>query len=277
MIGKNKRRLRVYLEELLGAGRTAFSRTEAEQALGLGRSHFLQSARRLEKQGKLYSPRSGYYVIVPPQFLSWGAPPPSWFIDGLMRHEKRPYYIALLKAAELHGAAHQAVMEFQVITNARLPKLHAGRSLIVFYYRRNFTEIVSAIQEHKTDTGIMRISSPELTALDLLRYPHAAGGIDNILTVLRELGSKLDGAKLAILCPHFERTVRQRLGYLLSQAGHLQVAEVLRASLLNDRLFRWVELDPVLGSSDPDLVPVTTQRDSRWRLIVRRQPEADQE
>lgn len=277
MIRGQTQRLEAYVADLLGGGRVAFSRNEAQQALDLKRLPFLQRARRLQKQGKLYSPRNGYYVIVPPQFRSWGAPPPSWFIDGLMRHEGRPYYVALLKAADIHGAAHQAVMEFQVVTSARMPALVAGRSRIVFYYRRNLEEVAGAIQEHKTETGNMRVSSPELTALDLLRYPHAAGGIDNVLTVLRELGPKIDGAKLAILCPRFERSVRQRLGFLLSRAGQAQAAEVIQASLLNDRSWNWVELDPALGSGDPDLSPEPLERDSRWRLIVRHKPEADEQ
>ena len=277
MIDKRRGRLAAYVADLLSHGRTAFTRDEAEEALGLKRPLLLQSALRLQKQGRLYSPRNGYYVIVSPQFLTWGAPPPSWFIDRLMRYEECPYYVALLKAAEIHGAAHQAVMEFQVMTQRQLPKLHAGRSLIVFYYRARWEEVASAIEEHKTDTGTMRVSSPELTALDLLRYPRAAGGIDNILTVLSELGPKLDGAKLAILCPHFERSVRQRLGYLLSRANQLQSAEVLQASLAHERSLAWVELDPALGSGDPDLVPAPTEHDAKWRLIVRRKPEADEE
>jgi hypothetical protein len=82
---------------------------------------------RQQKHGHLITPRRGFYVIVPPQFMSWGAPPPSWYIDALMRHEGRPYYVGLLKAAELHGATHHAVMEFQVVTDKRLPKIRAGR------------------------------------------------------------------------------------------------------------------------------------------------------
>ena len=39
-----------------------------------------------------------------------------------MRHEGEAYYVGLLKAAELHGATHQAVMEFQVVTGKRLPE-----------------------------------------------------------------------------------------------------------------------------------------------------------
>src|SRR5271157_6543085 len=52
--------------------------------------------------------------------------PPSWYVDDLMRHEGRPYYVGLLRAAELHGASHQAVMEFQVVTNKKMPELHVA-------------------------------------------------------------------------------------------------------------------------------------------------------
>ena len=95
---------------------------------------FQRSAARLQQKHLLFNPRHGFYVAVPPQFLSWEAPPPAWYIDDLMKHEGRPYYVALLKAAELHGATHHAVMEFQVITDRQLPKIRAGRSFIVFLF-----------------------------------------------------------------------------------------------------------------------------------------------
>ena len=134
-----------------------------------------------------------------------------------MRHEGCPYYVGLLKAAELHGASHQAVMEFQVITDKRIPKLTVGRSRIGFYYRKDMSAISQGIDDRKTDTGSMRISSIELTSLDLIRYPRAAVGFDNIATVLTDLGGKINGRKLAVLSQAFERPVVQRLGYLLGR------------------------------------------------------------
>lgn len=244
MSKKSHIRFATYLEKLLASGKVAFSRADAEKELGIPRHSVLKSTRRLEKQGKLYSPRNGYYVLVPPQFFSWGAPPPTWFIDDLMRFEGHPYYVGLLKAAEIHEAAHQAVMEFQVITSARLPGLRAGRSTVSFHFRRDIEDVAVGIGECKTEAGTMRVSSPELTAFDLVRYSHATGGLDHVLTVLIELGAKIDGGKLAILCPKFETSVRQRLGYLLARGGHAHAAEVIRASLANDPGFRRVELDP---------------------------------
>lgn len=72
MSKKSHIRFATYLEKLLASGKVAFSRADAEKELGIPRHSVLKSTRRLEKQGKLYSPRNGYYVLVPPQFFSWG-------------------------------------------------------------------------------------------------------------------------------------------------------------------------------------------------------------
>src|SRR5262245_3398584 len=130
MILDRRASLASYATRLLSEGRLVFSRAEAERALGLKRRSFLAAAKRLQHRKHLCSPRRDFYLIVPPQFLTWGAPPPSWYIDSLMRHEGRQYYVGLLKAAELHGAAHQAVIEFQVVTDKQLPRIKAGRSVI---------------------------------------------------------------------------------------------------------------------------------------------------
>src|SRR5580704_4436638 len=164
--------LQDYMTDLLSSGRVVFNRNEAIAALGVSPRGFLAAAERLQRRKALLNPRHGFYVVVPPQFLSWGGPPPAWYIDDLMRYEGHHYYVGLLKAAELHGATHQAVMEFQVVTDKRLPKLRAGRSLISFLYRKDMERVADAVIDQKTDTGRMRVSSPELTALDLLRYSH---------------------------------------------------------------------------------------------------------
>jgi hypothetical protein len=148
-----------------------------------------------------------------------------------MQHEKRPYYVALLKAADVHGATHQAVMEFQVVTDKRLPQIRVGRTIIAFYHRKDMNAVANALQRHKTDTGYLRFSSPELTILDLLRYPHASGGVDHIATALSELGSRIDPRKLAAISTAFERSVVQRLGYLLGRVGYRDRTHLLHETL----------------------------------------------
>ena len=265
-----------YISGLLSAGRTVFTAEEAQQALDVGRGAFLDAAERLQRREALLNPRRGFYVVVPPQYASLGGPPPAWYIDPLMRHEGQAYYIGLLKAAELHGATHQAVMEFQVISAKRLPKIRAGRNLIVFYYRKNMKAVTAGTEGSKTDTGTMRISSAALTALDLLRYPQASGGIDNVATVLSDLGQKIDPEQLTTLSALVERPVVQRLGHLLEHLGH----DALTGSMLESLQARgsslpWTELDRQ-GVRDPDFEPEPQQRDPRWRVIVRRVPEPDE-
>lgn len=276
MISEQRTAFSSYIMNLLSSGRVVFSRDEARQALGVSEGALLDAAERQQRRQQLISPRRGFYVIVPPQYLAWGAPPPQWYIDDLMRHEGHPYYVGLLKAAELHGATHQAVMEFQVVTNKRLPKIRAGRSTIAFYYRKDIDTVSKGIEDHKTDTGRMKVSSVELTVLDLLRYPHAAGGLDNIATIISDLCDRIDPGKLAGLAASYERSVGQRLGYLLDCFGHSERAGALHAALPQGSALPWVELEPPQAAADPVFSPAPITRDERWHVIVRRRPERDE-
>ena len=263
-----------YVSGLLSTGQTAFTADEAEQALGVGHGAFLDAAERLQRRKALLNPRQGFYVVVPPQCASWGAPPTAWYIDALMRREGQAYYVGLLKAAELHGATHQAVMEFQVVAAKRLPRIRAGRSLIVFHFRKDMEAVSGGIEERKTDTGTMKMSSAALTALDLLRYPQASGGIDNVATVLSDLRQRIDPEQLAALSAVVERPVVQRLGHLLDNFDHDVLTEPMLEALRARGSLPWIELDRK-GAQDADFAPEPRQRDLRWRVIVRHVPRVD--
>ena len=274
MIYQQRYALSSYLTERLSEGRVVFTASEAQAALGISPGALLDAAERQQRRKHLIKPRRGFYVIVPPQFHRWGAPPPSWYIDELMAHSDQPYYVGLLTAAELHGASHQAVMEFQVITDRQLGAIRAGRSNIVFRYRKDMEGVADGIEQRNTDTGLMKISGVELTALDLLRYPRGAGGIDHITTVLVDLGRRIDPDRLAALSGAFERSVAQRLGHLLERLGYGGRTHALHDALTRGRGMFWVELDP-LESADRDFSLAVVERDERWRVKVRRPPEPD--
>lgn len=262
-----------YMTDLLASGRVSFTREEAVAALGVTRHGFLKAAERQQRKGAVLNPRQGFYIVVPPQYLTRGAPPPSWYVDDLMRHERHAYYVGLLEAAELHGATHQAVMQFQIITDKRIPKIRAGRSILSFYFRKEMEPISRALIDRKTDTGRMKISSPELTGLDLLRYAHAAGTIDSIASVLSDLGAKMKAQSLKQLAPAFERSVVQRLGYLLDFVNYWHAAEGLYEYLRRERPLPWVELGPAKRTAKPN---EQGERNTRWNVVVRRRPELDQ-
>jgi hypothetical protein len=166
-------------------------------------------------------------------------------------------------------------MEFQVVTNKQMRDIQVGRSTIVFYFKRDLTKIVPGIEDRQTDTGKMKVSSVELTLLDLLRYPEASGGLDNVLNIFLDLAPKLDVGKMVPLCDAFERSVTQRAGYLLDHSGFAQPAQELHAFLVRGSHPQWTELDPSLAS-DLDLAPKIIARDARWRVLVRRLPERDE-
>lgn len=274
MIYERPTNLAAYVEELESSGQICFKREDAMKALEIGSGAFLDAAARLSKRGYIFAPRRGFYVITPTRFLKWGAPPPTWYVDAMMEGAGRPYYVGLLKAAELHGASHQAVMEFQVMTDRQWKPIRAGRSKIVFYYRKDIVGLERGIERRKTETGSMRVSSPALTALDLIRYNSASGSLDHTASVLNELAAEIDPDQLRELAPSFERSVVQRLGYVLDQLGISEAAAALYRSLDGGSV-PWVELDPREASSI--IAAGDSRRDKRWHVIVRRSIEIDEQ
>jgi predicted transcriptional regulator of viral defense system len=255
-----------FVEGLLGQGRYTFTREEAERRLGRGSRATYFALYRLAKAGWLVMPRSGFYVIVDAQHRVAGTLPPEWFINDLMRHMGRPYYVGLLSAAQIHGAAHHRPQEFQLVVPRRTVRpVRAGNVLIRFYGKGPFDQ--ARLQKVKTPTGALEASSPETTAWDLVRYLRAAGGLDHVATVLSELAEKLDPAKMRDTAErHGEMLVAQRLGYLLDTCGRRRLSRDLAA---------WVR-DAPLRPLDPS-APVDGARESRkWHLLVnaRVEPEA---
>src|SRR5207253_1132092 len=106
----------------------------------------------------------------------------------------------------------------------------------------------------KTPTGEMRVSTPEATALDLVRYPEHCGGLSNVATVLQELAERLDGGELVRIAEaDGEVAYAQRLGYLLDRVGRQEVARALRGGTALHKLGL---APPRRYSEDIDLVQV---------------------
>jgi predicted transcriptional regulator of viral defense system len=259
------RSLAAVVEDLQARGRYTFTR--AEGAGGERRSEVALEAalRRLKRRGRIASPRRGFYVLVPPEYREAGCPPASWFIDDLMRFLKQPYYVGLLSAAAIHGAAHQQPMAFQVVTDRPTRPARAGRVRIVFHMSRKLDS--APVVKVQTETGSMRVSSPEATAFDLVRFAPSAGHLGNVATVLGELAEKLDPAALAKLARSYAVPDAQRLGYLLEQIERRELAAPL-AAWHEARRRRPVLLAPgeAHGKAPPD---------RRWSVVPNVAVEAD--
>ena len=254
------------VDSFQASGRYVLTREEALKALRVSDEALKKAVRRLVAKRRLAVPRRGFYVIVPVEYRDAGAPPPSWFIDDLMKFEGQQYYVGLLSAAALHGAAHQQPQEFQVVTSEQLRPAVAGRARIRFLKKRDVegTPTVSV----KTETGSMNVSTPEATALDLLRYLQASGHLGNVATVLSELAERLDPERLVELAKR-ERELSnvQRLGYLLEHVGGRDAAGAL-AQWTAEKRPRFVPLR-VAGQSR------NAPKDTRWRVVVNESVEAE--
>jgi predicted transcriptional regulator of viral defense system len=256
-----------FVDALQSSGRYTFTRTDALTTLGVSAVALKHAARRLAEKGRLVTPRRGFFVIVPLEYASAGAPPPSCFIDELMRVQGRPYYVGLLSAAALHGAAHQQPQEFQVVSDRVARVALAGRSRIRFFVKK--TVGTTPVVPIKTETGTMLVSTPEATAVDLVRYACGAGFLDNVATVLGDLAEKIDAEALVDAArKEGELAHVQRLGFLLDLvAGHD----------LTTPLAKW------LGEQQPRATPLRAGRsskgarkDERWLVLVNHEVEVDE-
>jgi predicted transcriptional regulator of viral defense system len=255
-----------YVEGLLARGRHTFSGQEAQAALGSSGVATYHSLRRLRKKGWLAMPRRGFYLIVDPAYRELGALPPASWIDDLMRFHGSPYYVGLLTAASLHGAGHHQPHEFQVVSAMALRPLRVGRVRMRFFFRRRMEDAVT--ERMKTSSGYIPVSTPEMTAFDLVRYRRGAGSIDHAATVLSELAERMDAKRLLNAARKGrEMPVIQRVGYLLEAVGRAELAADL-ARLVERARPRFVRLEP----RSPEEVK---EHSSRWRVLVNTTVEAD--
>jgi predicted transcriptional regulator of viral defense system len=259
--------LAAFVDSLQASGHYIFRKQEALATLNLSETAMKSAARRLVAKKRIVSPRRGFFVIVPLEYRSAGAPPPPWYVDDLMKFHRHPYYVGLLSAAAFHGAAHQQPQEFQVVTNTPLRPTRVGRARIRFFVKRNINRTPTV--EIKTYTGCMRVSTPEATVLDLVRYSKCAGYLGNVATVLADLTEKLDKHRLVEAAQvDVELSCVQRLGFLLDLVG---------ATHLATPLARWLATRSSHHTSLRSDRPADgAPKDPRWHILVNETVEVDQ-
>jgi predicted transcriptional regulator of viral defense system len=138
----------------------------------------------------------------------------------------------------------------------------------------------SYLIEKNVNSGVILVSSPELTAVDLLLYPRRAGGISHIATVLSELAESLDFSKVEK--NFFDRippAVVQRLGFILDEV----LEEEESSGMLFDKAlsagvsFRKV---PLVSTSNEERAVSSSQKlhasfSKKWKIEINYNVEAD--
>lgn len=151
-------------------GRYTFTHDEVVEAFPeMGAGTLARALTREVSKGRILSPLRGFYVIVPEEYVLRGTVPQSFYIDDMMRYLGRKYYVALLSAAELHGAAHQAPMSFFVMIEPPTMRDKKTEMYQTHYFCKS--RIPDAyLEQRQTRNGYLNVSGPELTAVESWRW-----------------------------------------------------------------------------------------------------------
>lgn len=272
MIEQIEIKLHTWVENLQSKGKYAFSLSLLHNELPSYSAIAIKRAlNRLTKTGKIFSIHKGYYLIIPPQYKSKGILPPSLYLDAFMQELKRPYYLALLNAAAYHGASHQQPQEFFVVTIFPVLRTTQKKGLKVNYIsKKQLPE--KLLDTKKTEAGYLKISSPILTATDLIQFEKRVGGMNRVATVLNELIEVINPQDFNnYLVENVPVTALQRFGYLLDK--------VFENNSLADALYQLLQTQNIVLYRIPLKASKTTKgfsSDEKWKVIVNTVIEIDE-
>lgn len=226
-----------FLSSVRTKGRYCFGLEELKTTLNLSDKAANQALFRAKSKSKIVQVRKGFYAILTPEYSNRGMLPANLFIDDLMAHIHKPYYIGLISAAALHGAAHQQPMETFVITQKPALRSIKNKGLkINFMVKKDWAD--EFIVKKKTEAGYINVSSAELTALDLFYYIGTIS-VSNIVTILTELIEEIKAPQLQKAATEFPQVAAiQRLGFIMDEIlKNEKLAAALERSLRNKKIF----------------------------------------
>lgn len=255
-----------YITEIRSKGRYVLTLEEVKAKFDLSDKAVNQALYRLKTKKKIAQIRKGIYAIITPEYLRQGMIPPALFIDDMMKSLGKDYYVGLLSAAALYGAAHQQPMEFFVITSKpALRPIRNKKVKINFYVKKEWFQ--EDIRKIKTDAGDIKVSSPELTSLDLIYYQEGIG-LSRTLTVLEELASHMKPNLLNQAARRYPQiTDVQRLGYLLGNILQLGPLSAPLTKLINEKKVQPVGLSTSRNREG--------ELDEQWKIIKNIELESD--
>jgi len=264
--------LQRWIKERAIHGFPTFSIEDARRAGLCSSEQILQNElSRLSTNKTIANVYRGFYVIFPVQYVLRGSIPAPYYIDQLMNYLGKPYYVCMLSAAELLGAAHQRPQQFSVMTTFPKRSVVSRRNIATeWFYREQIPK--ECIITKNTETGTLRISNALLTAADLVQYQQHIGGLARAATIIEELTEQINIEKhFRLLVPFVKSVVWQRLGYLLEN--------VVEEKELADELY--IQLRSVNNHIQYTQLSTTatseySTRDSRWKININTQIEIDE-
>jgi len=231
-----------FVERQQERGRSGFSLEALVRETGLKRIAARMQLRRLHHVVQLH-PRSDFYLAVDPLHSRVGAPPVEWWIDDFFASRGEAYYIGLLSAAALHGSSPQAIQVTQVVVESFRPSLRIGRRRIQFTVKQDAGR--TPVMTPRGARVPVKVSTPEATFFDLIRYEKKLGGMPRVIDVIDGLALSADGMAAA-LAQDLEVKLMQRAGFLLENIGRQALAKLVGERLTGVRL----KPTPIFMSSD---------------------------
>lgn len=267
--GSKKHRgfLAAWVDEQQERRRYLFTKDELN-VLPVGDSSRYGALKRLEAAARIVpvGSRRGLWAIIPPEYRKQGAPPITWLLDDIMRTLGLPYYIGLRSAAEVYGATHYPIQTLQVVTARRLRPFVLGRQAVRFIAKSTVSDTPVRVRQGPVTN--LKYSTPEATALDLVRYAILSGGMNNVVTALEQIRRECRPAGMRQALDAAQDVANaQRIGYLWNAINHEGLAQVVERWLAT-RHVRVVPLDA--GADVGDRAALTTNH--RWKLVLEHPP-----
>lgn len=248
-----------YLNEVLSKGRYSITLTELRNKFAVSEKALLQNLYRLKAKNQLAQIRKEFYIIIPPQYSTKGMLPAYLFIDDMMNFLNKDYYVGLFSAAALHGASHQQPMQFQVLTHKpALRNIKNYKLNILFFTKENWDS--DQIIQKKTEAGYLKVSSPELTAFDLVHYHKQIGGMNRIISILEILTEEMKPSVLAKTAINQKTSTIQRLGCLLDTLEKFDLSKSLY-KVIEKTYFKELPL----SLNYPDRVG---EKEQKWKIRI---------
>jgi len=119
---------------------------------------------RLTQSKDISGVYKGFYVVIPPHYKKKGVVHPSYYINQLMRHLQKPYYVGLLNAAEIFGAAHQRAQTYTIVTTRPMTNTSVSKNPILrwIYVSRIPNDLLIS---KNSETSSVKYSNAELTSV----------------------------------------------------------------------------------------------------------------
>ncbi len=258
--------LEEFLDEIRSNGRYAFTLEEVKKKFKISNKAINQNLYRLKSKNKIIQIRKEFYALLPPEYAKQGMIPSSLFIDDMMNALNKKYYVGLISAAAIHGASHQQSMETFVITERPALRNIKNKKLKINFFVKSKWNNENIIPT-KTDAGYMNVSSPALTALDLLYYIESLG-MNRTVTILEELVEVIKPNELKKAAKYYpQQAAIQRLGYILET--------IIKNQKLSEVLYKFIENKkgtniPLMPGKDKD-----GKINTKWKIIHNIKIESD--